>query len=163
MDALTLLTETAGNADTILKQVFQPVTPEQAIWKLPGSQANTIGATFLHSYQSEDDAVHALLGRPSEFESGGWAVRLRVDPADIWSLKDPDLDQLRAYAEAVSGTTKEYLAGLPSEALDGMIETRRGPRPLASRLGIYLVVHKFQHVGDIAALLGCQGVKGLPF
>src|SRR5437588_8348385 len=120
MDALTLLNETAGNADTILKQVFQPVTPEQAVWKLPGSQANTIGATFLHSYQSEDNAVAALLGKPSEFESGGWAPRIRVSPEDTWNLRDPDLEELRAYADAVSATTTEYLAGLPSEALDGM-------------------------------------------
>ena len=68
-----------------------------------------------------------------------------------------------AYAEAVSTGTKAYLASLDPAALDRQIETPRGPRPLAARLSVYLVVHKAQHTGDIAALLGCQGVKGLPF
>ena len=49
MDALTLLSEAATNADTGLTQVFKPVTAEQAIWRLAGSTANPIGVTFLHA------------------------------------------------------------------------------------------------------------------
>src|ERR1051325_3818206 len=115
----------------MLKQVFQQVTPQQAVWKLPGSHANTIGATFTHAYKSEDDAVHSIQGKPSVWESGGWASRLGYDD-EAWSFsKTPDPAQLTAYAEAVTKDTEAYLDRLAPEALDSLIETRRRPRPLA--------------------------------
>ncbi len=164
MDALTFLREQADNADNLLRRVFEPVTPEQAAWKLPGSTANTIGATFLHAYSTEDEAVHRLLGMPTVFESGGWKGRLGYDPDASWTLEGrPDTGLIAAYAGAVFEDTRRYLSGLAPDSLDQEVETPRGRRPLAARLGVYLVVHKFQHMGEIAALLGCQGVKGLPF
>lgn len=163
MDALTLLKDQATNAGSGLMQVFKPVTPEQAVWRLPGSTANPIGVTFLHAYFSEDEAIHRLLGKPTLFESGGWRDRLGYDPGN-WSIAGtPDPAQMRAYAEAVAGPTKDYLSSLKPGDLEQEIDTPRGRRPLVARLGVYLVYHKFQHMGDIAALLGCQGVKGLPF
>lgn len=163
MDALDFLKQAAENADAGLKSVFKPVTGEQAVWKSPGSAANPIGVTFLHAYVSEDEAVHRLMGKVSVFESGGWKERLGYD-AEGWSIKGPvDCAAMLAYAEAVRPVTKEYLASLKPEDMEREIDTPRGKRPLALRLGVYLVYHKFQHMGDIAALLGCQGVKGLPF
>ncbi len=164
MDALTLLRDQATNADSLFLQTFATVTPEQAVWRLPGSATNTTGATFLHAYASEDEIVHQLLNRATIFVTGGWRDRLGYDPETVWSFdgrQDPGL--LLAYAREVSAATTEYLASLGPEALDRAIETRRGPRPLAARISVYLVVHKFQHLGEIAALLGCQGIKGLPF
>lgn len=163
MDALNLLRDQATNADAGLMSVFKPVTAEQAVWKLPGSAANPIGVTFLHAYFSEDEAVHRLMEKPSVFESGGWRERLGYDAAG-WSIEGrPDPAAMLAYAEAVAPDTKEYLSSLKPEDLEREIDTPRGRRPLVLRLGVYLVYHKFQHMGDIAALLGCQGVKGLPF
>lgn len=164
MDALVLLRDQVGTADGMIKAVFKPVTPEQASWKMAGSTANTIGATFLHAYSTEDSAVHRLLGTPSVLERGGWGARLSYDPAASWTLEGPaDTGLIMEYAEAVSAATKEYLDRLKPEDLEREIETPRGLRPLSARIGIYLVAHKFQHAGEMAALLGCQGVKGLPF
>jgi len=131
---------------------------------MPGSIANTIGATFMHIYYSEDQMVHGALQAPTVFETGKWHERLGYDHSDVWTFvgkHDPSL--LLEYAEAVSAVTREYLSGLNPEALEQEVETPRGPQPRASRLSVYLVNHKFQHTGEIAALLGCQGVKGLPF
>jgi hypothetical protein len=162
VDALTLLKDQAANADAGLMRVFEPVTPDQAVWKLPGSAANTIGVTFLHAYLSEDEAVQRLRAAPSLFESGGWRERLGYDPAG-WTTGDrPDLAQFKTYAQAVTAASQGYLSGLRMEDLDREIETPRGKRPLVQRLSVYLVYHKFQHMGDIAALMGCQGVRGLP-
>ncbi len=164
MDALTLLKEQAANADQLMLQVFSPVTPQQAAWRLPGSMANTIGATFMHTAYSADSIVHRILASPTVFETGGWRNRVGFDPDSIWTFDGkPDTAALLEYAQAVSVATTEYLAGLKPEALERQIETARGPQPLASRLAVYLVVHKQQHVGEIGALLGCQGVQGMPF
>jgi uncharacterized damage-inducible protein DinB len=164
VDALALLRDQVANADRTLLQVFEPVSPEQAAWRSPGSMANTIGATFMHIYYGEDQVVQGAQGFPTIFETGGWQGRLGFDAAGVWDFTgtfDPSL--LVEYAGAVSAQTRAYLANLSPEALEEPVETRRGPQPRVSRLSVYLVVHKFQHMGEIAALLGCQGVKGLPF
>jgi uncharacterized damage-inducible protein DinB len=164
MDALTLLRDQAANANRILQHVFEPVTPEQASWRAPGSLANTIGATFTHVYYDEDQVVHDATGSPSVFEAGGWRDCFSFDAGSVWTYSgafDPKL--LREYANAVAAATSTYLENLSPGALEEEIETRRGPQPRISRLSIYLVIHKFQHQGEIAALLGCQGQKGLPF
>lgn len=164
MDALDLLRDQAANADRMLLQVFSPVTPDQAAWRLSGSMANTIGATFMHVYHSEDRMVHGALGSPSVFERGSWHERLGYDPETVWTYAGkPDPGLLLEYAGAVSAATQAYLSGLRPDAMEREVETPRGTQPMASRLSVYLVVHKFQHMGEIAALLGCQGVKGLPF
>jgi uncharacterized damage-inducible protein DinB len=147
-----------------MQQVFSPVTPEQAGWRIPGSIANTIGATFMHVYYSEDKMIHGAIGSPTVFENGRWHERLGYDPDTVWTFAGkPAPGLLMEYAEAVSAATQGYLSGLQPDAIEQEVETPRGPQPLASRLSVYLVVHKFQHMGEIAALLGCQGVKGLPF
>jgi uncharacterized damage-inducible protein DinB len=164
VDALVLLRDQAANADRILLQVFSPVTPEQAAWRAPGSIANTIGATFMHVYYSEDQMIHGAQGSRTVFESGNWHERLGYDPAAAWSFSGkPDPVLLVEYAGAVSAETRDYLSGLDPQALEREVETPRGPQPMASRLSGYLVVHKSEHTGEIAALLGGQGVKGLPF
>ena len=164
MDALVLLRDLARNADNILMQVFTPVTSEQAAWRLPGSMANTIGATFFHVYQNEDNSIHGLLERPTVFERGGWSTRLGYAPDTVWTFEGKqDTAVLLEYARDVSAATTDYLSQMTAQQLEQLIETRRGPRPLVTRLGVYLVSHKFQHMGEISALLGCQGVKGLPF
>jgi hypothetical protein len=164
MDALDLLREQTASADRILRQVFGQVSPDQAMWRMPGSLANTIGATFMHVYYGEDEVVQGAREAPTVFEKGGWQERLGYDHTSVWTFTgkhDPGL--LLQYADAVSAATGEYLGSLPPEALEEKIETQRGPQPRVLRLSVYLVSHKFQHTGEIAALLGCQGVKGLPF
>lgn len=164
MDALTLLRDQAANANRILQQVFEPVTPEQASWRAPGSLANTIGATFTHVYFGEDQMVHSATGSPTVFESGGWRERLGFDGDSMWTYSGAfDPKKQLEYANAVTAATSDYLASLSPDALEELIETPRGPQPRVGRLSVYLVVHKFQHQGEIAALLGCQGQKGLPF
>ncbi|HZT05720.1 MAG TPA: DinB family protein [Chloroflexota bacterium] len=164
MDALAFLREQSAQADRNLRQVFTPVMPDQAQWRLAGSTANTIGATFMHAYFSEDQMVQDMRGASSIFENGGWRDRLGYDHSNVWTFEgrhDPRL--LLEYAEAVAAATEAFLAELDPAALDDVIDTPRGPQPRARRLSVYLVHHKAQHAGEIAALLGCQGVKGLPF
>ena len=165
MDALTLLRQQAETANNLMTQVFANVTAEQALWQLAGATTNPIAATFLHVYHSEDRMVHRNLGgRPTIFDQGGWQERLGYDPASPWtSSARPDLDAYRAYAAEVSAVTRAYLSGLDPDALTREVDTPRGPQPLANRLSILLVAHKLTHLGEISALLGCQGAKGFPF
>jgi hypothetical protein len=165
MDALALLREQAERADSLLTEVFAVVTPEQAHWKLAGSTANSIAGYFLHVYHTEDTLIHQRLqSKPTIFETGGWSDRLGYTPESAWSAASPaDLDAYRAYARDVRAGTKSFLEALEPAALDREIAGPRGPRPMVMGLSLLLVIHKSNHMGEIASLLGCQGVRGFPF
>ena len=164
MDALTLLTFQATMANDLLTQVFAPVTAVQGAWRLGGSTANAITPTIIHVYTSEDRLISGVSGRQSRWESGGWGARLGVDPANPWAMAPlDDLEPCRDYARAVRAATEVFLPALDAAALSGEIPTPRGQRPLGEALAFALVLNKVIHLGEIAALLGCQGERGFPF
>jgi hypothetical protein len=164
MEALTLLREQASFAERLFADVFRPVTVEQAIWRPEGSKANQVAALFLHAYTSQDRGVHGVKGTPTVFESGGWSERLSYDPNAAWKvIEQPDLAAYRAYAADVTAATKALLDTADPATLEREIESSRGKRTGYSQLSLVLITHKLTHMGKIAALLGCQGVKGFPF
>lgn len=164
MDALTLLNFQATTADSLLTQVFAPVTASQGAWRLDGSTANAITPTFLHVYMSEDRLVSGVMGRQTLWESGGWGTRLGVDRANPWAMAPlEDLAPCRTYASAVRAATEAFLPTLDADALGREIPTPRGQRPLGEALAFALVLNKVIHLGEISALLGCQGERGFPF
>lgn len=67
-----------------------------------------------------------------------------------------------AYRDAVRAATDRYLADLTADELDRQIDLMGSQRPVADALAI-MVVHIATHAGEIAALKGTQGLKGLPF
>jgi len=164
MDAVDLVRQQAHMTDHMLTDVFAKVTPEHAMWKLPGATTNPIAATFLHCYITEDRVVHRQQNRPMLFETNNWQERLNVDPAAIWTLTDcPDLAACRAYAADVRAASVRYLDELDPATLSNDARTPFGPYTLAALLGLILGTHKFLHAGEIAALLGCQGEQGFLF
>jgi hypothetical protein len=164
MDALTLLREQVTTAERLFGQVSATVTPEQAVWRGEGSTANQIAVLFLHVYSAEDRSVQRARGRQSLLDTDGWAARLGYDVAAPWSLVDAsNLGAYRAYAAAVSAATRDYLANVEPGEIEREVETPRGKRTIVGMLSLGLITHKLTHLGEIAALLGCQGVKGFPF
>lgn len=164
MDAVDLVRQQADMTERMLTEVFAKVTPEQAMWKLPGATTNPIAATLLHCYLTEDRVVHRQQSRPMLFESANWQERLNIDPAAIETLTDcPDLAACRAYAADVHAASVSYLDELDPATLSTETHTPFGPYSLAALLGLILGTHKFLHAGEIAALLGCQGEQGFLF
>jgi uncharacterized damage-inducible protein DinB len=165
MDAADLLRTQVARVDGLFKEVFANVTAEQAIWKLEGSTTNTIAQTFLHVYQLADRFTAMLSKQPSTvFERDGWGLRLGYDPTNPWKdLATVNPDAYRAYAAAVTAATQAALETLTANDLDREVTVRNRPQPLAQAITLVLIIHKLSHLGEIAALLGCQGVKGFPF
>jgi hypothetical protein len=164
MNALTLFRDQVSYAERLLTEVFSRITPEQAVWRGEGSTANQIAALFLHIYTGEDRAVQRAQGRPPILETGGWAARLSYNPDAPWSPIDhPDLAAYRAYAAEVRNATREYLGNVDPVEIEREIDTPRGKRTAIGMLSLGLITHKLTHMGEIAALLGCQGAKGFPF
>lgn len=163
MDAVTLLREQAIMTGDLLGRVLAPLTDEQALWTPEGGKTNPIGATVMHMVFGEDRLVQGQQGKPPIFESGGWAARLPFNPLEPWAVpQSVSADALRAYTAEVAAATRTYLQGLRDEDLSREVTGPRGARPLVNMLSLLLVVHKSTHTGEIAALLGCQGLTGFP-
>lgn len=163
MDAVTLLRDQTQMAADLFSRVLAPLTDEQALWTPEGGKTNPIAATVVHVAFGEDRVVQGQQGKSPIFESSGWAARFPFNPRDPWA-EPPRVsaEALRAYIAEVAVATRSYLEGLRDEDLSREVATPRGTRPLVNTLSLLLVVHKFTHIGEIAGLLGCQGVTGFP-
>ena len=162
MDALQLMRDQAAFVEDIASRVLADVTDEHATWRPGGSAAvNTIASTTFHVYLTEDRLVSRAFDATPLI--GSWQARLGVDPSSIWTASDLPIATLREYAAAVHAHTKQLLESAKVADLEQELETPAGKRTVARSLSIALVVHKATHIGDVSALLGCQGLKGFPF
>jgi uncharacterized damage-inducible protein DinB len=145
------------------------LTDEQLNWAPPG-MANKIGVTLLHAVAGEDMMVQTWLqGKLTLWELQDWGDRIGLktppggpgnwDEANSVHLK---LASLMAYQEAVCEKTSAYLSALTPEELDRTVKLFNGDHPAADVL-VLAENHILGHLGEIAALKGVQGVKGLPF
>jgi len=168
VDAREYLQRQFARVRLITDGVMRETTDEQFNWTPPGT-ANSIGVTFLHMVGSEDRYVQSVLqGKPPLWESEGWDEQIGAVPPGGgrgWEeargatlAVTPALE----YAQAVRAATDAYLATITPEELERPVHFLGGERPVAEVLAT-LVVHAMGHMGEIAALKGVLGVKGLPF
>jgi len=163
LDAITLLREQSRTVSEIFSRVLAPITDEQLLWQPEGAKTNAIASTVLHVVGGEDRAIHGQAKKPTILQSSGLGERLGYDPQQPWVLPATvSADVLRAYASEVSAATAAYLETLQPEDLTREVPSPRGVRSLREMLTMILVVHKCTHMGEISALLGCQGVTGFP-
>lgn len=73
---------------------------------------------------------------------------------------DLDLAVVREYAQFVYAATDDFFAGAPEEKL---LEEVEGPVGRVLVVGDIMLSHVSEHWGEIVALKGVQGLKGLPF
>jgi uncharacterized damage-inducible protein DinB len=151
-----------------INAVTADLTDEQLNWTAPG-KANKIGVTLLHAIESEDMFVHKILqGKPTLWETQGWGAQIGIsNPPGHGGWEEASqatlaLSQLMAFEEAVCEETSAYLAILSPEELDRKVLMFNGERQVADVL-VLVANHTLGHMGEIAALKGVHGVKGLPF
>lgn len=173
MNAVELTQYALGNAFGILNQVVSDLTKEQADWTPPGI-ANPIGATYWHTVSSVDEIVHFWIrGEAPLRQTDGWQEKVLTT-----SVPEPgeggdylvymqairvDLASLHAYAEAVAKAVQGWLASLTPQELERKLDTPIGELSVDQVLETFVIWHTNAHCGEVAALKGCQGVKGYPF
>jgi hypothetical protein len=59
--------------------------------------------------------------------------------------------------------TDDFLATASDDALDAEVAAGGGKMPLGRWVGAVGVWHVMSHQGEISAVKGAQGLKGLPF
>jgi uncharacterized damage-inducible protein DinB len=131
--------------------------------------ANTIGATLIHLISSEEFFTQKLLqGKPMLWDDAGWNKKVGLDipsNGDVWtevSKVKLSLTSLLQYQEAVCAETEAYLNSLKPEDLDRKVDMFGQPHPVADVLAL-VINHETAHLGEIAALKGIHGTKGLPY
>ena len=139
--------------------------------QLPNATITSIGSIYAHMVFAEDAIVNGMLqGKPIMYQSDGWEAKTGSPyPGNPPSMGEwaktfkMDYAKFQEYANAVFANTDSYLAGLADADLDKKVQTPAGEQTVAWAVTTLLATHAPQHVGEIAALKGVQGMKGLPF
>jgi uncharacterized damage-inducible protein DinB len=167
MDGIAVFREAFKSATTSLTRILEGVTADQARYVPPGT-ANPIAPTLHHIVAVQDQFMNTRWrGVPTVWERDGWAAKLglsdsmRLDPTAA-GFDDFDPDAYRGYTEAVIAETDAWLATLTDADLDREIAGFRGPTTLGANMVHVIMNHWLTHTGEIAAVKGNQGLKGLP-
>ncbi len=161
----------AGYHD-ILEQTIADCPQDVLDKNLPGATITSIGSIYAHLVFSEDGIVHEVLqGKAPTYRAQNWGSRTDVQMPDPPGFSPEwgravrmKLPAFREYAKAVYAATDAYIAGLSDADLDRKVQTGFvGEQTVAFVVSNILGWHVAEHTGEIAALKGVQGLKGLPF
>jgi len=147
--------------------ILNGITDEQFNWTPPGT-TNSISSTYIHMLASEDRAIQVTLqGKQRIWDVEGWAEKIGLQEtpgvANAWEPakgKNLTLASLLDYERVTRTATEGYLAQLTSQELDRKI-TVNGRERLVADVISGTALHIMLHAGEIAAIKGMQGIKGL--
>jgi hypothetical protein len=167
MDGEVYLKKQIKSMRWIQDAVIKSLVDEQLLEKPPGT-VSPIGVIWLHMINGEDNFVSTITGEESLWKSDGWDERFGLVKAPNmggdWSgFQETNLnvDTLRAYTEAVRDRTQTCLDNTTKDTLDETVKFYSDNDPKGN-VWVLLVTHTLIHCGEIAALIGVQGGKGLP-
>jgi uncharacterized damage-inducible protein DinB len=169
MNSIELVHQLIEAAHEQTDDSMKDTTVEQFNWT-PLGTANPISAVFVHLLNSEDFFVQAILQeKPRFWGAGDWSERTGVkntpgygDNWDEFKHASLALGPVLAYQQLVRAATDSYLDKLTPDDLERKVKFAGGERSVAAIL-ILLASHTLCHAGEIAALKGIQGTKGLPY
>jgi hypothetical protein len=172
MTTLEILRQQLSGYHDILEQTVGDCGQETLDKNLPQATITNIGSIYVHVVVGEDEMLHGMLqGKPGLYRGQGWAKRTGVEAPPMgefppeWARKVRlNLPVFREYAKAVYGATDAYIARLSDSGLARKVQTGFiGEQSVAFVISNILGWHIAEHTGEIAALKGVQGLKGLPF
>ncbi len=140
--------------------------------QVAGATVTSIASIYAHMVMSEDAIVNGMMqGKPQLFVTGGWEAKtgvklpgetsaVNVDWAHAMKM---DFGKFQEYAKAVFANTDSYLKSLSDAQMQEKVQTPVGEQTREWFIVNILATHYPQHGGEIAAVKGVQGLKGLPF
>jgi hypothetical protein len=168
LDAKTYILKQIQETYGLLDSTLEGVTAEQLSW-LPAGTANPIGLTIVHALSSEDMFISILCSKAQVWQTQGWGSKFNLSEppgyGQDWTVyrnAQLTVEALLTYRDTVRAETHAYLKALTAEELDRSVQIFGGSSMVADVL-VRLCEHLQFHAGEIAALKGVYGVKGLPF
>jgi hypothetical protein len=166
LELIEFLRAEAQEGQRMLDIALSGLDDTVANWQPPGT-ANSIGHLLAHVVSGQDQAINVVLGGgQSVFEAGNWSAQTGM-PADRrgiwgqdWRLK---VAGFLDYREAVRSSLNAYLESMNLSDLDRQVPWARGEQSAWWLVRTIFINHVLGHAGEISALKGIQGLKGLPF
>jgi uncharacterized damage-inducible protein DinB len=171
MDARQLLQAQFTWVHDLINQVISDVPPEILNAQPALETAQSIAAAYAHVALSEDAFVNVMLKKGAPLFAAGLPAAAGVPIPEQprltpeWAQQiDMNLEAFRPYVDRVFASTMAYLASASDEELNAEFDMKvLPPMPVAQFLGQVGVTHVANHTGEIAALKGVRGLRGLPF
>jgi hypothetical protein len=138
---------------------------------LPQATVTSIASIYAHAIFSEDFITQGMLkGTAPIYKTDGWEAKTGVAMPDNPAMNPEwaagvkmDVGAFCDYAKAVHAATNAYLDSVSDAELQDKVQTPLGEQTKEWIVANLLGTHLPQHAGEIAALKGVQGLKGLPF
>jgi hypothetical protein len=169
MDTIEFIRDSIHGAYHQADDVMKDTTSALFNW-VPSGTANPISAILVHFLTSEDFFVQTVLREvPQLWEEGSWSEKTGVIKIpgyggnwDEFKHKTVAMEPVLSYQKAVRAATASYMKTLTTAELERKVKFAGGDQPTTTILGL-LARHIIFHSGEIAALKGIQGSKGLPY
>jgi DinB family protein len=133
-------------------------------WK-PSGTANSAAKSHVHALTSIDFFINGNV-RGVDLLWAAFAPKhnLPANPMGIWTYDGAiPVAAMQEYAAELKTAVLDYIGTLKDDDLDREIETQFfGKKPVSFLIQLS-GMHAVGHGGDIAAVKGFQGLKGLPF
>ena len=142
---------------------------DDIVMKVPEGTVSPIGVIWLHLVATQDKFAATLSGKEPLWQSEGWDRKFGVEKAPgfgmDWSTyqgMDWSMELLQGYTLAVKAFVQRAIDSMDNETLDERVKFFTDSDP-KSDVWILLIGHTLHHCGEIAAINGVFGGKGLPF
>ena len=166
MELVDFIRAQCGNALEMVQRSLEDLDEDIVHWQ-PGGTANTIAQLLAHVVTGQDLLIGEKLQGGSTLFAQGWAEKtgIPLDRTQIWNQGawHLNLESFKAYHAAVEIQSRGYIDTLAPEELEREVAWIRGPEQPISRLfQVIFINHALGHAGEISALKGIRGLKGLP-
>ncbi|MHB8377230.1 MAG: DinB family protein [Dehalococcoidia bacterium] len=131
----------------------------------PAGTCNSIAKVHLHALSTFDFFVNGLIsGQPLIWQEHAAKMGLPGTPLEIWKADTPiSKSAVEEYASKLRPRVSEQLAGLGDDIFTREFDTTLAGKQNGAWVLSLLPMHTSAHAGEIAAIKGTQGLKGLPF
>jgi hypothetical protein len=169
MQTLEFIRSSVEAVNGMVDTAMQDLTDDVVNWH-PGGTANTIAQLLAHLVSGQDLLVNQRLqaGGGSTLHESGWSQKTGIplerpliwQQRDAWRLNLPAFDEFR---REVGACALRLLDSTNEADLDRTAFWIRGPeRPVGMLWQMNYINHGLGHCGEVSAIKGMQGLKGLP-
>jgi len=168
MDSKDYLSKQIKSMWYLQDSVLKGLNNEDLTQKPPGT-LSSIGIIWLHMANGEDNFISTITGDSPLWKTCGWNEKFKLEGApnigeDWTEYQDAALNihLLQDYTAAIRKQTLVCLNATSAETLDETVKFFKDSDPKAN-VWVLLVGHTLIHSGEIAAIKGILGGRGLPF
>lgn len=164
MDAVTYAKKALEQSFGLFNMIADGMTDQQYNMK-PEGTANSIAKSHVHAMTAVDFFINGTLkGGQMGWPAFARANGLPGNPTEIWGHTGAiPLAAMKEYSANVQKSVLEYIGSLSDADLDRELDTPFFGKQTAAFLIQLADMHTVGHGGDMSAVKGLQGLKGLPF